>query len=118
VVDLTGEPDPLFDGLPERFEAFEWHSYRFELPPGATALASNTAGLQAFRARRRVWGVQFHAEVTAETLGGWFERYRGDDDVREAGVDLDAVAGETPERIRAWNEFGAELCARFLAQAR
>jgi GMP synthase (glutamine-hydrolysing) len=117
-VDLTGEPDPLFDGLPERFEALEWHSYRFELPPGATALARNRAGVQAFRAGDRAWGVQFHAEVTGETLEGWFERYRGDDDVRAAGADIEAVARQTPERIGDWNRLGRELCTRFLAQAR
>jgi GMP synthase-like glutamine amidotransferase len=117
-VELTGEPDPLFDGLPQRFEAFEWHSYQFDLPPGAAPLARNAVGLQAYRAGERAWGVQFHAEVTGPTVDGWIERYRDDDDLREAGVDLEAVARESREKIGAWNALGAELCRRFLAQAR
>jgi GMP synthase (glutamine-hydrolysing) len=118
LVERTGEPDPLLDGLPERFEAFEWHSYQFELPSGAVPLARNDVGCQAYRLGERAWGVQFHAEVTAETVDAWIERYRRDDDVREAGVDLEAVASETGEKIGAWNALGRELCSRFLAQAR
>jgi GMP synthase (glutamine-hydrolysing) len=118
LVELSGGPDPLFDGLPEEFEAFEWHSYQFELPPGATPLTRSAVGCQAYRAGERAWGVQFHAEVTAQTVDAWIERYRQDDDVREAGVDLEAVARETGEKIGAWNALGRELCGRFLAQAR
>jgi GMP synthase-like glutamine amidotransferase len=31
--------DSLFAAAPERFDAFQWHSYTFDLPPGAVALA-------------------------------------------------------------------------------
>jgi GMP synthase-like glutamine amidotransferase len=117
-VELTGERDPLFEGLPARFEAFEWHSYEFELPPDATPLGRNSVGCQAYRTGDRAWGVQFHAEVTAESVEAWIKRYKQDDDVRDAGVDLEAVARETREKIGPWNELGAELCRRFLAQAR
>ena len=106
--------DPVLGSLPERFAAFEWHPYEFALPPGATPLASNPACLQAFRIGDAAWGVQFHAEVTSETIDAWIERYRQDEDVREAGADLDRVAAETPARIGAWNELGRHLCGRFL----
>jgi GMP synthase-like glutamine amidotransferase len=118
LVERSGEPDPLFEGLPERFEALEWHSYQFDLAPRAVPLAHNDVGLQAYRAGERAWGVQFHAEVTGQSVDAWIERYRQDDDVREAGVDLEAVARETGEKIGAWNALGRELCESFLAQAR
>jgi GMP synthase (glutamine-hydrolysing) len=63
--------DPLLGGGPDRFEAFQWHSYAFELPPGAVALARNPVGLQAYRIGDTAWGIQFHAEVTREIVEGW-----------------------------------------------
>jgi GMP synthase (glutamine-hydrolysing) len=63
--------DPLFAGVADPFVAFETHSDRVtELPPGATLLAENDRGVQAFRHGDR-WGVQFHPEYdrsSAETI--------------------------------------------------
>lgn len=59
--------DPLFDGLSEQFTSFETHSDRIaELPAGATTLARNDVGVQAFRVGS-AWGVQFHPEYDAQT---------------------------------------------------
>ena len=50
-VELTqgGSEDPLFAGLERTFDVFQWHSYAFELPPGAVSLARNSVCLQSFR---------------------------------------------------------------------
>lgn len=48
----------------------EWHNDRFEVPPGATELARNDAGPQAFALGPHL-GVQFHPEVTPEMLVRW-----------------------------------------------
>jgi len=59
--------DPLLAGLPETFPSFETHSDRVaELPPGASTLARNGMGLQAFRVGT-AWGVQFHPEYDRQT---------------------------------------------------
>ena len=63
------------------------------------------------------WGIQFHAEVTRETLGGWLDGYRVDPDAVRIGVDPEAVRAETEQRIDAWNELGRGLCERFLEAA-
>ena len=78
LVDLTPEAasDPVFAGLPERFPAFQWHLYNFELPEGAVALARNERCLQAFRAGTSAWAIQFHAEVTIESVLYWLSAYR------------------------------------------
>jgi GMP synthase (glutamine-hydrolysing) len=69
-VHLVGD-DPLFAGVDDPFVAFETHSDRVvALPPGATLLAANDRGIQAFR-RGDCWGVQFHPEYdrsSAETV--------------------------------------------------
>lgn len=63
--------DLLFAGMPRPFFGFEWHWYGFHAPPGATLLARNESTHQAFRVQNRAWGIQFHIEVTAETLAEW-----------------------------------------------
>lgn len=60
-------PDPLFEAVPDPFLVFATHSDTVvELPEGATKLAENDRGLQAFRHGSAV-GVQFHPEYDAET---------------------------------------------------
>ena len=114
-VDLTPEAadDPVFGGLPERFKAFQWHSYHFELPAGGVALARNERCLQGFRVGA-AWGIQFHPEVTATDLAEWL---RTADPEEDGPIDVEALRSESDARIADWNEFGRELCGRFLAVA-
>ena len=64
--------DPVFAALPGEVPMFHWHGDSFDLPPGATLLASSDAyEAQAFRAGRLAYGVQFHAETTPDLLEGW-----------------------------------------------
>jgi GMP synthase-like glutamine amidotransferase len=93
--------------------AFEWHHYGFASPPpGATELARNAAGCQAFRIGNAT-GIQYHAEVDEQTVNGWIRDYGP-----EAGIDAAALAAQTGGEIGRWNEYGRALCARFLATAR
>jgi GMP synthase (glutamine-hydrolysing) len=56
------DPDPLFEGLDEAFLVFTTHSDTVaELPPGATAIATNDYGNHGFRLGHVV-GVQAHPE--------------------------------------------------------
>jgi GMP synthase (glutamine-hydrolysing) len=102
--------DPVFADLPRRFSSFQWHSYAFDLPANAVPLARDSACLQAFRAGKSAWGIQFHAEVTKESVDDWFRSSKPPD----APLDLDALRQETEEKIAGWNEFGKRLCGRFL----
>ena len=111
---LAARHDPLLRSLPARFAGFGWHSYEFPLPPGATALARSPVCLQAFRLEERAWGLQFHAEVTAESVDAWLRKYRQEEDALRAGVDEDALREETRSRIGEWNDLGRALCRRFL----
>ncbi len=116
IVELTPEADsdPVFAGLPERFPAFQWHHYRFELPEGAVPLARNEQCLQAYRAGVAAWAIQFHAEVTRESAVEWLSTHGAEED---GTLDVPRLLEDTEERIEAWNAFGRELCARFLAVA-
>ncbi len=71
-VQLTqyGKTDPLFAGLSSTIDVQESHqSVVVQLPQNAQLLAENVFGIQAFRLQNEpTWGVQFHPEVTPETL--------------------------------------------------
>ena len=73
-VELTdaGGTHPLFSGMPEPLVTLQWHGDTFELPEGATLLASSPAARnQAFQAGEAAYGVQFHVEVTPEMAREW-----------------------------------------------
>jgi len=114
-VELTesAAADPLFGRLPATFDAFAWHYYTYDLPACAVELARSERCNQAFRLGDAAWGIQFHAEVTLETVRGWLA------DEAEFQLDLDRgrFETETEERIGDWNSFGRELCGSFLELA-
>jgi GMP synthase (glutamine-hydrolysing) len=111
-VELTeaAADDPVLGGLPERFDAFQWHYYGHGVPAGADELARSPVCTQAFRLGERVWGVQFHPEVTLAQVEQW------------AGEEPEAAPisrrlEETRSRIDDWNELGRGLCGAFVEVA-
>ncbi len=68
----VGAADPVFKGIqsPETF--FHWHGETFDLPGGCEWLAwSDRTRHQAYRYGDKVYGLQFHPEVTAEMITDW-----------------------------------------------
>jgi GMP synthase-like glutamine amidotransferase len=114
----AGRADPLTGALPERFEAFEWHSYEAPLPDGAVALATSPVCLQAYRLEgTRAWGIQFHAEVTDAEVNAWLDTWDSDEDAVRIGLDPEGLRAETLGRLAEWNELGRGIAGRFLAEA-
>ena len=67
-----GRSDPVFTGIPPEFLTLQWHGDTFDLPDGATRLASSPAyPNQAFRVGQTAYGVQFHVEVTERMAREW-----------------------------------------------
>jgi GMP synthase (glutamine-hydrolysing) len=116
-VTAAGRDDPLMGELAPGFDAFQWHSYRSPLPPRAVELARSPAGLQAYRAGDRAWGIQFHAEVSEPDALSWAAGYGNDPDAVRVGVDPERMAAGIRMRMPAWNRTGRALCARFLDAA-
>lgn len=57
-----------------RFKVFHWHGDTFDLPLGAVLLASSELYKnQAFKYGDKVYGFQFHLEVTKDMLLEWFK---------------------------------------------
>jgi GMP synthase (glutamine-hydrolysing) len=115
-VELTaeGREDPLIGALLPGFEAFQWHSYEFSLPEGATALARSEACLQCCRVGLSAWAIQFHPEVSRADALAWIDDYRSDEDAVRIGIDPDALRAETEAKIDDFNRLGRDLCTRWL----
>jgi GMP synthase (glutamine-hydrolysing) len=64
--------DPVFAPSGTDIPVFHWHGDTFELPIGATLLASSPMyAHQAFRFGQCVYALQFHLEVDVETWSAW-----------------------------------------------
>ncbi len=113
-VELTAEAadDPVLGRLPERFDAFQWHYYTYGIPGGAEEMAHSPLCTQAFRLGERVWGIQFHAEVTEAQIKDWLS-----EPDRRMPLPREQLLAETRERIGAWNELGRKLCGAFVEVA-
>ena len=99
----AGDRDILFRGLQGSETIFHWHGETFDLPAGAELLASS-AGCrnQAFRFGDRVYGLQFHLEVTPSMIVEWCREDQVCGDAREATqpIDAHANAARTEELAR------------------
>ncbi len=111
-VELTeaAADDPVFASVPQRFDAFEWHHYTYDLPPGATELAHSAVCTQAFRLGN-AWAIQFHAEVTEPQVEEWLAQDRAE------VADVPALRAATRRRMGGWNRFGRQLARSFLDAA-
>ena len=69
----AGRADPLFDGLDGPLACLQWHGCEISRPPtrGEFLAASDICPSQAMRVGRRAYGLQFHVEMTGETVAEW-----------------------------------------------
>jgi GMP synthase (glutamine-hydrolysing) len=71
---LPIKDDPVLGALPPGAHGLHWNEDGIELPPDATELLQRPEGGRAegFRIGRLAWGIQFHPEVDARALDGWY----------------------------------------------
>lgn len=64
-----GRNEALLAGYEDNFQVFHWHGDTFDLPKGSKRLfQSETTANQAFLYNKKVLGLQFHFEVTLNSL--------------------------------------------------
>lgn len=96
----AGASDPLLGHYAEGDPVFQWHMDTFELPAGATLLATGDDVVnQAYRLGDTTWATQFHFEIDRPEMDVWIDETD----------DLEATWGRTAEEIRA--EAGAHQAA-------
>ncbi|MCU0830364.1 MAG: type 1 glutamine amidotransferase [Rhizobiaceae bacterium] len=72
-----GRNDPLIGGLGPHAPLFHWHNDTVTLPPGAAHLATSAmTPIQAWRAGRASYGIQFHFEASTEVVEAWSREAR------------------------------------------
>jgi GMP synthase (glutamine-hydrolysing) len=104
--------DPLMRGLPQVFTPLHWHGDVFDLPSGATHLASSAmTPIQAFRHDDNAYGLLFHMEATRETVEAFASEFRGE--IVEAGVDAAAILSNLDNRLSALDRIAETVFTRW-----
>lgn len=99
--------DPLLAGLPNPLTVLQWHGETFDLPAGATHLASSErCRNQSFRFGSQVYGFQFHLETTPDMIADWCQQDANCGDVRELSEPLDPYAFDREQAEAAMLVFG------------
>jgi GMP synthase (glutamine-hydrolysing) len=112
----TAASDPVLSALPARFQAFEWHDYAFDLPPGATLLAgSERSPHQAARLAANAWALQFHLEVGPDTIGWWTTE--GAQELEAKGVARAQILADTEREADGYVRLARDVAHRFLGVA-
>lgn len=78
-----GIEDPLFAHLNyPTVDVYQWHEDMSELSRGTILLASSTGcPTQAFKIGRNAYGLQFHIEITDQSIADWSDSYFSDPQV-------------------------------------
>jgi GMP synthase (glutamine-hydrolysing) len=97
----VAQSDLLFRTCKPIETVFQWHGDTFDLPAGAVQLArSKLCENQAFRYGRAAWALQFHLEVTSETVNDWLGEPGNCGELAGLDyIDAEAVRRETPAKI-------------------
>jgi GMP synthase (glutamine-hydrolysing) len=120
-VELTPDAagDPVFAGAPPSFHTLQWHGDSFDLPPGATLLASSPMyPHQAFRVGSS-YGLQFHIEVPLELATEWgaVPAYAQSLEATLGPGGLDRLLGEVGEHAQPMVALARTLFGRWLELA-
>ncbi len=99
----------LLEGKP----VLHWHGDQFDLPAGATLLASSAqCPHQAFAAGDNVLALQFHAETDCGTLENWLVGHAAE--LAQAGFDVAQIRADGARYRAALAEAGREMLALWL----
>lgn len=105
--------DALLSVFAEGDMVLHWHEDTFELPEGATVLATgDEVHLQAFRIGARAWGAQFHFEVDRTELEFWLQA-AGEKLVRAWGKTTAQVLVEADRHMATQEARALEVFRRF-----
>ena len=105
--------DALWRDVPNTFEGFHWHGDIFDLPAGATRLASSElTENQAFRYGKNAYGFLFHMEVSAAMIREWVAAFSAE--LGRAKIDGAEIVARIPEHLSQLEQIGAQVYGRFV----
>jgi GMP synthase (glutamine-hydrolysing) len=105
--------DRLLSAFEVGARVFHWHEDTFDLPDGATLLATGDhVETQAFRYGETSWGLQFHFEVDRAEVELWLEA-AGEDVVRSWGKTSRQILEEADRHLEAHEARARAVFGRF-----
>ncbi|MCX6834574.1 MAG: type 1 glutamine amidotransferase, partial [candidate division Zixibacteria bacterium] len=109
-----GTKDKMFAGLPREIDVFHWHGDTFQIPFGATLLATGkTCRNQAFRKGNAV-GIQFHIEPRTEEIPLWCDEYT--QELAEEGKTKDQIVSSYATQANQMKQLSYRLMQNFLSK--
>jgi GMP synthase-like glutamine amidotransferase len=106
--------DALWHGIEERFTGFHWHGDVFDLPGGATPLASSAlTEHQAFRAGENAYGLLFHLEVGEAQIRDFVKAFA--DELAAARIPAAPILDGIAAHFKALHHLGAQVFDRWAA---
>jgi GMP synthase-like glutamine amidotransferase len=112
-----GISDPLFEGMDEEFEVFQWHEDQFQIPKNGILLAtSHFCPHQVLKVGKCAYGFQFHIEVTPQMVESWVEDERDALD-KEKGVSTIKIVKETHKKRDYLRTLTEKIIGNFLRLA-
>jgi GMP synthase (glutamine-hydrolysing) len=111
---VGAQKDALWHGVEEHFMGFHWHGDIFDLPTGATPLASSPlTPLQAFRSGENAYGLLFHLEVGEPEIRNFVTAFA--DELAAANVPAAPVLAGMAAHLRPLQRIGGKIFDRWAA---
>jgi GMP synthase (glutamine-hydrolysing) len=112
-----GRSDPVLAPLGEDASVFQWHHYSFQVPDGASHLATSPlCEPQAFRWGDNAYGFQFHLEMDEKLIDRWLANphYLGELAAAGHATDPESIRAQTRQHIAAMKTQSEQVFNRFL----
>lgn len=104
--------DRLFSDVEGSFMAYHWHGDVFDLPPGATSLASSAqTQCQAFSHGGKAYGFLFHLEATQKIVEDMTRGFAGELD--EEKIDAAEILAQTRRHLPDFQRVAASVFQRW-----
>jgi GMP synthase (glutamine-hydrolysing) len=108
----SAKDDRLMRDLPATIVPFHWHGDIFDLPPGAISLASSDkTPCQAFRHGDKVYGFQFHFEVTRESISAMADAFAKE--LIRQNIPADRMIAQTDELLPPLEKISEKVFSRW-----
>ena len=118
----AGRRSALLKDLPDRCSCLQWHSAEvIREPPGAEVLASSPdCRVQAMAVGARAFSIQYHVEITADTVPEWaaIPAYRDALETRLGAGALARFEAEAQAAMAVFNRDARQLYDNFMALLR
>ncbi|MBI4372635.1 MAG: amidotransferase [Candidatus Omnitrophica bacterium] len=111
--------DPAFESIENTNPiVFQWHGDTFDLPKGATLLASSEIfPNQAFRYKKSVYALQFHLEMTPNMIRDWVSKGKEELQTLGPSVSKERILRDIPRYEPSLRSFADQIYSGIFSQA-